>query len=97
MAAFIVAQLTIHDLPKFLEYRDRGVPIVESFGGKVIAVSESPPDSVEADWKPQFVVVQQWPSKERFYEFYRSEEYQSVLPLRLGCSTGELVLFDSTF
>ena len=41
MAAFVIVDINIFDLAGFGEYRKAGVPLVEKYGGKYIAVSDS--------------------------------------------------------
>ena len=49
---------------------------------------------VEGEWKLPRLVIIEFPSREKAEAWYRSPEYQKVLPLRLKSSAGNLVIVD---
>ena len=88
MAAYVVAQMHVHDLEKYLAYASQVGASVSSHGGKIVAASEAE----VREGEPPFTrtVIGEFPTLEAGREWYESEEYQAILPLRLESTTGSL-------
>jgi uncharacterized protein (DUF1330 family) len=54
---------------------------VERYGRR-FAVRGGRHETLEGDWRPQRIVVLEFPSVERAREWYSSPEYQEIIPLR---------------
>jgi uncharacterized protein (DUF1330 family) len=90
----MVGQLVIRDWNIFQQY-DRAVrPLMEQYGGETLGFSAGSPEPVEGNWRPSSVVVQQWPDRAAFLEFFHSPAYQPLARLRHEAADSELVLFD---
>src|SRR5215475_1554049 len=59
MPAYIIAHGEITDREVFREYGRRSHPLLEKFGGKVVAGGKH--EVLEGDWHPKVLVVTQWP------------------------------------
>ena len=92
LGAFMLAELTIRDPERFLEYGTAVIPIIESFGGKVLAVSVPAPEPLEGEPVDRSLVVHGWPSMDRWTEFYESPEYQPVKAIRLECCDSRITI-----
>ncbi len=88
MAAYVVAQMHVHDLEKYLVYASKVGATVGSHGGKIVAASEA--DVREGSLSFTRTVIGEFPTLEAGREWYESEEYQAILPLRLESTTGTL-------
>ena len=88
MAAYVVAQMHVHDLEKYLAYASKVGATIGSYGGKIAAASEAE----VREGSPPFTrtVIAEFPTSEAAREWYESEEYQAILPLRLEATTGTL-------
>lgn len=95
LGAFMLAELTVKDPEKFVEYGSKVVPIINSYGGKVLAVAMPAPGPLEGEPVERTLVVHGWPSIERWTEFYESEEYQPVKSIRLEACDSRITVFRS--
>jgi uncharacterized protein (DUF1330 family) len=51
----MVAELAIHDWRAFSRYGREAVPLIERFGGRVLAMSDGAPRPVEGNWRPSTI------------------------------------------
>ena len=88
MAAYVVAQMHVHDLEKYLVYASQVGGTVANYGGKILTASEAE----VREGSPHFTrtVIGEFPTLEAGREWYESEEYRAILPLRLEATTGTL-------
>lgn len=93
MSAYLVADLTIEDREAFAAYVKAVGPLIETFGGRVIARTEAA-TALEGVPPNHFVVIQ-FDSMDAAKRFYRSEEYRDPLQRRLGgMARGRVFLVD---
>jgi uncharacterized protein (DUF1330 family) len=93
MAAYIIADLTVTDLPTMEEYRKQVPATVAKYGGRFL-VRGGAHQIVEGDWKPNRVVVLEFPSMEQAKRWYDSEEYRLPKALRLRAGRTNLVMVE---
>lgn len=91
MTYVIVRVEEITDPGMLAQYREKVPALVESFGGRYLAL-EPEAQAVEGEWKSVITAILEFPTRERAWEFYRSEQYQKILPLRLRSTRGALTL-----
>src|SRR5688572_27162237 len=75
-----------------LSYLEQVQQTVKPYGGKWLALGEG--QVVEGAW-PGAVVLLEFPSMTEAQNWYRSAEYQKILPLRVNNSISDLILVDS--
>jgi uncharacterized protein (DUF1330 family) len=93
MSAYVVVQEDIKDEATFGEYRKQVMPTISAHGGKFI-VRGGKLTVLEGEWPmPRFVILE-FPSRQAAETWYRSPEYQKILPLRLKSGTGNLIIVD---
>lgn len=93
MAAYIVAQVKVHDPAAYQRYRDAVTPLVDRFGGR-FRVRGGGLDVLEGDWPLPRLVIIEFQSKDAARLFYDSPEYQQILPLRQAASDGTLAIVE---
>ena len=93
MAAYIVAQLKVHDPAAVQRYREAVTPLIDRFGGRY-RVRGGALDVLEGDWPLPRLVIIEFQSKDAARLFYESPEYQKILPLRQQASAGNVVLIE---
>ena len=59
MPAYTIGYAEIIDREVFREYERRARPLLEKFGGRVVAGGI--PEVLEGNWQPRVLVVTQWP------------------------------------
>jgi uncharacterized protein (DUF1330 family) len=91
MKAYVVFYMkTVHDRQALEEYRKIGGPTLQKFGA-VFRVRRGAFEVLEGD--PILgVVMLEFPSMEQARAWYRSDDYQVALKLRLGASSSQAVL-----
>ena len=91
MAAYMIAELTIHDATAFAEYAKAVRPLIERYGGRVVVRSDAA-TSLEGDVPNHFVLIR-FNSMDDAKRFYESDEYRRPRQSRLGgIATGRVFL-----
>jgi len=93
VAAYIIADVTVTDPAAMEEYRKRVPATLTPFGGRFI-VRGGAHQTVEGDWKPNRLVILEFPSMEQAKRWYASEEYREPLAMRLRAGRTNLVMVD---
>ena len=91
MTAYVVADITVTNPDGYAAYRPLAGASIAQHGGKFIARGGAV-ESLDGDWKPQRVVIIEFPSMAAARAWYASPEYQAALKLRLANSTGRTIL-----
>ena len=82
MPAYYIAEHIITDQAKFEEYRVKVLPMIESYGGRYLTKGGSHKFLEQPHWKPERVVIIEFPSMDRLNACYNSAEYQPLFALR---------------
>jgi uncharacterized protein (DUF1330 family) len=82
MTAYIIMDLAPLDPVQMKEYLEGANTSVELYGGSLLAASGNL-TSLEGNWNPERIAIVVFPSLEKAKGWYHSNEYQTVLPLRL--------------
>jgi uncharacterized protein (DUF1330 family) len=95
MSAYMVADLTVQNAEGFAAYVKVAGPLIEKFGGRVVARSDAA-EALEGVPPNHFVVIQ-FDSIDAAKRFYRSDDYRTPLQQRLaGLATGRVFLVAGT-
>lgn len=93
MNAYLILDLTIHDFDKFHEYIIKIPEFIKKHSGRYVVQGEKP-SVMEGDWKPERVVVIEFPSRENANEFLQDPDAQTLFSLRHKTTTSKLILVD---
>ncbi|BCD95899.1 DUF1330 domain-containing protein [Marinagarivorans cellulosilyticus] len=93
MKAYLILDLTIHHLEKFLHYAEVIPAYIAKHQGKYI-VKGVEPTVMEGDWQPSRVVVLEFPSKEHAQSFLSDPEAQPLFALRHSSTTSHVILVE---
>lgn len=93
MKAYLVLDLAVHDYPAFSEYIDKVPAFITKHGGKYI-VQGAEPTPVEGDWRPDRMVILEFPNRQAATDFLSDPEFQDLLAVRHRATTSNLVLVD---
>lgn len=80
MATYIIVSLTPRDAEKLAEYAARAAETLTPFGGEVIARGAVQPLHGLTGFKAKGVM--QFPTEAQARDWYRSDAYQALIPLR---------------
>ncbi|HXQ09738.1 MAG TPA: DUF1330 domain-containing protein [Caulobacteraceae bacterium] len=93
MKAYLVLDLSIHDLPGFLPYISSIPAFIEKHGGRYI-VQGAEPTVMEGDWAPERMVIIEFPARLNAKAFLDDPDAQTLFALRHKTTTSKLVLVD---
>lgn len=93
MPAYLIAHLDVTDPTLFESYRSVVPAVIARFGGRYLARGGEV-EVLEGEWPVPRLVILAFDSLDQARRFYRSPEYQEILPLRLAAAKGTVVLVE---
>jgi uncharacterized protein (DUF1330 family) len=93
MPAYFIVDNEVTDPAAFGEYAKQVPATVEKYGGRFL-VRGGQIQTLEGDWKPNRIVVTEFPSIEQARRWYDSEEYRALKALRSRSARGSVVLVE---
>ena len=77
MPAYYIGEHKISNVALFDDYLAKVVPMVERFGGRYLTKAGSH-EILEGDWRPNRVVIIEFPDIASIKNWYRAPEYQTA-------------------
>lgn len=93
MAVYLVSSITVRDEEQRDEYEDRGLALLESFGGRAIVDSGSI-NFLRGDWKPRRLIIVEFEEMDDLRAMLDSDEFARLRELAAGVIDGDLVFVD---
>ena len=93
MAAYLIVEHSITDAAKFEEYRAKAAPTIAKHGGRYLTKGGSHKMPEGRHWKPDRVVVIEFPDMDSLNAWYRSPEYQPLIALRKESTSNMDMMF----
>lgn len=87
MPAYLVVEHIITDAAKFEEYRTKVGPLIARFGGRYLTKGSTHRQPEGGHWKPERMVVIEFPDMQALDAWYRSPEYLPLISLRKECTS----------
>src|SRR5262249_2813841 len=87
MAAYLIVEHTITDAAKFEEYRVKVGPMIAKHGGRYLTKGGSHKFPEGGHWKPERVVIIEFPDMDALNAWYTAPEYQPLIKLRKECTS----------
>lgn len=87
MAAYLVVEHIITDAAKFEEYRTKVGPMITKYGGRYLTKGGSHQFPEGGHWKPERVVIIEFPDMAALKRWYDAPEYQPLIKLRKECTS----------
>ena len=94
MPAYLVVHVDVQDPERYEEYKVLAPPSIRQYGGRYLTRGGAC-DVLEGEWKPQRLVLLEFPSMDDARAFYRSPEYAEALALRHASAESSVVLLES--
>jgi len=91
MAAFVIVEVSIRDHQAYEEYKKLTPAAVAAYGGKFV-VRGGQAETLEGDWRPERMVVLEFPSVERAKEWWDSELYTKAKVIRQGATDTKMIV-----
>jgi len=89
MRAYLIAEHIVTDPARFEEYRIKVAALIARHGGRYLTKGGSHQLPEGGHWKPERVVIIEFPDMDALNRWYSSAEYQPLIALRKA-STSEL-------
>ncbi len=93
MPAYVVVDIAIRDAATYDEYKLLAPPSIAQYGGRYIARGGAT-TTLEGSWRPERLVILEFPDAERARTWWGSPEYASAKALRQSCATTDMVLLE---
>ena len=93
MAAYLIAEIEVHDTSGYEEYRSLAGATLSAFGGRFL-VRGGNTEAIEGDWSPRRMVIIEFPSAERARAWWSSPEYRAARAIRQRTAATRMVLAD---
>jgi uncharacterized protein (DUF1330 family) len=92
MPAYVIAQMTVHDIDMYYDYASKLFATTKDYGGKVLAANDA---EVREGSVPYLrTVIGEFPSLEQARAWYESEGYQAIIHLRQNATEGTLLMVE---
>jgi uncharacterized protein (DUF1330 family) len=86
MSVYTISDILVHNWEKYEDYVKQTRAIAEKFGGKY-HIRGGAITVVTGDWKPNRLIMIEFPSMEALEQFRNSPEYEPVAAIRKNSST----------
>lgn len=93
MKAYLVLDLTVNDFGGFRKYIAAIPAFIAKHSGKYL-VQGVVPTTIEGDWKPERMVIIEFPERENAEAFLDDPEIQDLFKVRHEATTSRLILAD---
>lgn len=93
MAAYVVADVDVTDPAKYEEYKKLTPGAVAKHGGRFLARGGQAL-TLEGNWRPNRIVVIEFPTLEQARNFYTSVEYTAARRARAGAAKMNMIVVD---
>ena len=93
MPAFIIVEVSITDPKEYEEYKKLTPTAIAAYDGKFI-VRGGQTETLEGDWKPERIVVLEFPSVERAKEWWSSDIYSKAKVIRHRAAKTKMIVVE---
>jgi uncharacterized protein (DUF1330 family) len=93
MPAYYIGEHIVSDFSLFDGYLAKVVPMIERFGGRYPTKAASH-EILEGDWKPNRVVIIEFPDIASINNWYGAPEYQPLIALRRSAATDIMIMLE---
>ena len=93
MAAYVVVEVEVTDPATYEEYKKLTPATIAAYDGKFI-VRGGQYETLEGDWKPNRIVMLEFPSVERAKEWWNSPEYTKAKEIRHRAANTKMIVLE---
>ena len=93
MPAYVIGDVRVENPERYKDYTAHTESTLEPYGGQFV-VRGGASTVLEGEWQPNRLVVIEFPSAQAARDWYESEAYRRIIPIRQEASTGSLVLVE---
>jgi len=89
MSAYLVVDLTIHDMESIEDYRSKALPLVAKEGGRLIALDDAPVQF--ENWEATNMLIIEFPDMTAIQRLFASCEYAPLALQRQAAAGSRIV------
>jgi uncharacterized protein (DUF1330 family) len=89
MSIYVILDIDVHDKEKYLEYQKQVPAIIKKYGGRYLVRGGNVISLGE--WRPERIVILEFPSSEKLQAFISCPEYQPVKSIRDESATSRII------
>jgi uncharacterized protein (DUF1330 family) len=93
MAAYVIADIDVHNPEKFEDYRKQAGATSAEFGGKYL-VRGGKLDVLEGQWNPKRFVIIEFPSVEKAKAWWDSQAYAGPKAIRQSAAKSNFIVVE---
>jgi len=93
MAAYLIAEVNVHNPEGYEEYRRLVGPSLQKYNGKFL-VRGGRVEVIEGNWNPKRIVVCEFESLAKAHQWYDSPEYAKAKEIALKNATRNVVFLE---
>jgi len=93
MPAYVIVEIDVHDPVRYEEYKAMSTRSLALHDGRFV-VRGGAVETLEGDWQPGRVVVLEFPSAEKAWEWWQSDDYAPAKALRQETATSRMILVE---
>ena len=93
MKAFVIYEADVLDPQQYEEYKAAAAPDIARAGGRYV-VRGGNPEVLEGDPPTTRTVILEFPSRQAALDWYASDSYQAIRPLREFCARATMYVVD---
>lgn len=94
MAVYLIIDIAVREnaaTADYAQYVEKVGPIVEEYGGRYLSRGGAI-TSVAGDWKPERLILIEFPSSDHAMRWWNSPEYRAIVALREGSTSARAII-----
>jgi len=91
--AYVIGEIDVTDAVTYEEFRKKITVLNAKYSGKFL-VRAGKVEALDGDWKPERLIVIEFPSKAKALAWFRSPQFAPLQDMRRKASRGKLVLVE---
>ncbi len=92
MSVYMIIESKVKDPDRYREYQSKVPGIIARYGGRYLARGNRV-TALSEDWKPERVILLEFPAEENIFTWLSSKEYKDIAPLReAGAETRAIIV-----
>ena len=93
MAAYLLVDCEVKDAARYEDYKKLAPPAIAKYGGRYLTKGGSHRMPEGGHWKPERVVIIEFPDMAALNAWYTAPEYKPLIALRRQCTSDQDMMF----
>lgn len=93
MSAYIIVEITIANAEEYEEYKKLTPATIAAYDGRFV-VRGGATETLEGDWRPERIVVLEFPNVQRAKEWWESPEYAEAKRIRQRTAETRMIVIE---